>query len=60
MLTDAVVRDYAEHGLRDLAARYGLEGAEQRVCEIYKNHPALVVYVLKVYRDVLNGERKDG
>jgi hypothetical protein len=49
----AIKQDALKH-VKEAMSRYGIEGTEEKIIDLYKHTPKLRDYLLKTYQEVLN------
>jgi hypothetical protein len=49
----AIKQDAIKH-VKEAMSRYGIEGTEEKIIDLYKHTPKLRDYLLKTYQEVLN------
>lgn len=48
----AIKQDAIKH-IKEAMARYGIEGTEEKIIDLYKHTPKLRDYLLETYREVI-------
>jgi len=53
---EKIIEMQARENLRDSIARFGLEGTEQKISEIYRLCPTVKIFMLDILKKILRGE----
>ena len=52
---DILIREMFKQNLRKSFQHFGIEGTEDKIKELWINHPEIIKQYLEVYREVITG-----
>ena len=55
---DILIREMFKQNLRKSFQHFGIEGTEDKIKELWINHPEIIKQYLEVYRELITGRKR--